>query len=442
MKFANFCGYNTPTLNIGEPLQYLTVANFYKQMGVAACDIVNLNIDEVINYKGDEELLLPIISPIANFTINDIIAISPKIKPVFLATYLHTMTYLNDIDKLLSNTFNYNYLLKHSPIGCRDEATYNYFEKYKIPAYVNGCLTVTLPKINNLKGKSVILADAPKELLPYIPHKYISSDTLTATQQFLVSQSVLNNYDKLFEIAKVQYKFYIDNAKLLITSRLHVALPCAAFGIPVVLAKNVIDTRFSFLEKYFPVYDRTMYSKIDWNPKPLDLESQKAVIANHAISRINHAFQSADIQNQLTAGFVNAKKSFDYIHPHKSTHNNSALALSYIKNNWKNNDIEYALWGVSDTTAEFWKETIKLAYPKAKLIAIFDKQFGKTIFNIKTKPPIELLQMPNLFIFVCAVGAVNEALALFEQHNIHTERYCIVADQFISDRDLKQLGEK
>lgn len=441
MKYANFCGFNTTRLNIGEPLQYLTVANLYHQMGIRAGEIVNLNIDEVMEYDGEEELLLPLISPIANFTKNDLIAISPKIKPVFLATYLHTMTYLNDVDKLLSNPFNLNYFFKHSPIGCRDEATYKCFKQYNIPAYINGCLTVTLPKITNLPGKAVVLADAPKDLLPFIPREYLNAETLTASQQCLISPEIINDYDKLFEIAKEKYKFYIDNAKLIITSRLHVALPCAAFGIPVILAKDVIDTRFSFLEKYFPVYDRSLYSQIDWNPKPINLENQKNIILKNAIERIKHTYESLAVQAELTAEFESRQKTFDYVHPHISTHNNSEKAINYIKANWKGNKVEYALWGATDKTAHFWKQTVEAAYPQAKLAAIFDKQAGELLLGMQKQPPENLLNMPDLCVFVCAVGAVEDALNLFNQNNIKPERYCITADQFISMQDLKQLGD-
>lgn len=45
------------------------------------------------------------------------------------------------------------------------------------------------------------------------------------------------------EVYKV-YKEYRRQATLIITSRVHVALPCMAMGIPVIFAKNEYSYRF------------------------------------------------------------------------------------------------------------------------------------------------------------------------------------------------------
>jgi hypothetical protein len=64
---------------------------------------------------------------------------------------------------------------------------------------------------------------------------------------------------------------YKREATLVLTPLHHVATPCLASGVPIVIARSRPDERFSFMETIVPIYTPERFSEIDWNPKPLDL---------------------------------------------------------------------------------------------------------------------------------------------------------------------------
>jgi len=172
---------------------------------------------------------------------------------------------------------------KYEPIGCRDIHTMDLLKKHGVKAYFSGCLTLTLknPFPNPVREKIYIVdAHLPskvvypwgadhllKKLIPqyiqdqaeYIEHEIpdnINMNDMYGRQKF-VQQQLLNKY---------------ATAKLVITTRLHCALPCVAYNTPViVLQKNLLtDNRFSGLKQYFHGYssiDDTVDFDFD-NPTP------------------------------------------------------------------------------------------------------------------------------------------------------------------------------
>ncbi|MBU5488421.1 hypothetical protein KQI77_09780 [Clostridium sp. MSJ-8] len=79
-----------------------------------------------------------------------------------------------------------------------------------------------------------------------------------------------------------------ENAKLVVTRRLHVALPCIAMEVPVVLAHQC-DTglvevcRFSGLDRIIKVYKPEEFDSIYWNPNVPDIEWLKEKAINYVI---------------------------------------------------------------------------------------------------------------------------------------------------------------
>lgn len=440
MRYANFCNVGRKSVNIGDYLQFLAITYLYEQMGVQEKDIYYIGLRDVINYDG-ENILLPINFSINNCIVNGKVAISPQITPVFLAVQLPTLDSYFDIDRFLQDEHNYNYFLRYAPVGCRDEVTYHYFKKHGIPAYINGCLTAILPKYNGSVGKAVIFADAPKSILPWIPKSILDSEVLFTTQQYVFHEDEINDYENLFKFVKSKYEFYREKARLIITSRLHVALPCTAFGIPVVLVKERVDTRFSFIEKYIPIYDREHYQDINWFPVVPDVECIKKKLISFAIERIKAAEASEKFTNNgflLTSMFEGRQKRLNYDDPHVVTHKNSYRFEEYAKKYWKNNgkSIRYALWGASDNNADYWKDLIETNYPNAKLAAVFDRYRKDKLLGLQISSPDTLKDMEDICVIVCAVGATGDALALFREIGLDESRYCIVSDCFVTQNDI------
>lgn len=155
------------------------------------------------------------------------------------------------------------YLKAHEPIGCRDEATVLLLREHGIEAYFSGCLTLTLrpsrgicrsrqgiflvdPFLNDPLRKAP--GDAFRGLLRAatsgrlraslrasagvhrgLPSK-VWDEAHSLSHQF--PRRSLTEEQK-FDIAAARLDIYAK-AKLVITSRLHCALPCLAFGTPVI----------------------------------------------------------------------------------------------------------------------------------------------------------------------------------------------------------------
>lgn len=139
------------------------------------------------------------------------------------------------------------FLLRHGPVGTRDLATLKLLQTLGIPAYFSGCLTLTLPKFADVNRSEFILAvDISPELVKFIGEKterpiYQLSPTmafnlmLSPKEKFLLAEYLLRIYQQAYCV---------------VTSRLHVAMPCLALGTPVLLINDAADQyRFSGLKE-------------------------------------------------------------------------------------------------------------------------------------------------------------------------------------------------
>src|SRR5690606_7942285 len=160
------------------------------------------------------------------------------------------------------------YLKKHEPIGCRDQFTADTLNEKGIKAYFTGCLTLTLDSYkvkdserndkiyivdplysyprpekvfyntkqtvkNIINGKAFQLGKKNKHLKNFISEEVLRkaeyiiqelpSNIYTDAQKFQMAENLLNKYAR---------------AKLVITSRIHCALPCLALGTPVIFVNG------------------------------------------------------------------------------------------------------------------------------------------------------------------------------------------------------------
>lgn len=183
---------------------------------------------------------------------------SDKIDPLFISVHLANK---KTLEVILSNE-NINYLLKHSPIGTRDLYTLKLLKEYNVPAYFSGCLTLTLPKNPYIEKKDYILCvDVKQEVVKKIKE---------STNKTVYSITPVFNANDLETIGKFQYAFNLLNAyqssSAVITSRLHVAMPCLALETPVLLLddSNGKDGRFWGLSNLL------RNSNTDWYLKNMD----------------------------------------------------------------------------------------------------------------------------------------------------------------------------
>jgi hypothetical protein len=136
------------------------------------------------------------------------------------------------------------YLKRLAPSGCRDRATRDLLLKAGVEAFDSHCLTLTFSRRQQapLDGR-VFLVDLPPALRAKLPRQL-------AERAVVVSHQVQDVYGETikFQIARRLLSLYREHAELVVTTRLHCALPCLGMGIPVVFLGRRDDPRFSVLE--------------------------------------------------------------------------------------------------------------------------------------------------------------------------------------------------
>ncbi|AYV77974.1 MAG: glycosyltransferase [Edafosvirus sp.] len=155
---------------------------------------------------------------------------------------------------------NIEYLKRYEPIGCRDTHTCELLNKYGILSYFSGCLTLTLKNNFNTRNDEILIIDSHimcRELLHNIIPKHIRQKAIYLEQ----SLEKLVGHNEKMELAQ-NLLDRIAQAKLVITSRLHTALPALAFKTPVIfLHDNLKDVRFKGILKFLKCY--TAGDKLD-----------------------------------------------------------------------------------------------------------------------------------------------------------------------------------
>lgn len=211
------------------------------------------------------------------------------INPLFISFHINETDHTNDSmynilddmkQPLKPIVSNISYLKQHEPIGCRDLHTMNMLDKNGIKTYFSGCLTLTLQNKFTNRSEDILVIDshilAPKIYNSVIP------ETIRKKAKYY-SQAIKEQlpHNEKMKLAQ-EHLDRLAKAKLVITSRLHTALPCLAYGTPVIfIHDNLSDVRFSGLLKFMKSY--TTGDKLD-----VDLDTYKNPDSNELKTVINN----------------------------------------------------------------------------------------------------------------------------------------------------------
>ncbi len=189
-----------------------------------------------------------------------------------------------------------------------------------IKCFFNYCLTLTLPRREkDPENDKIFIVDLSRMIMR---EKYRSQREV----EHLIHVSV-NGYSNASKMMLAQelLDFYKNQASLVVTSRLHCALPCIAMGIPVIyfaheteiprqelvkefIPMNSCATKYCLEKVLRAIYygERNLFelakilclhfwqlksfrqneSKVDWNPPSLDIEANKQEIINNTAKLI------------------------------------------------------------------------------------------------------------------------------------------------------------
>lgn len=137
-------------------------------------------------------------------------------------------------------------LINGTPVGARDLSTLEYLRsKGAKDAYFSGCMTLTMAPSNNERS-GVILCDLKPTEDSIARSFFPSAKSVSHHVHHLVP------HDARRQMAAALLEQYAS-AELVITSRLHAALPCVAMGTPVILCYNPMDPRFTGYGDTLPI---------------------------------------------------------------------------------------------------------------------------------------------------------------------------------------------
>jgi Polysaccharide pyruvyl transferase len=141
--------------------------------------------------------------------------------------------------------------------GCRDRHTYDEMCKIGVSsAYVSKCLTLTLDPSKYRKDncqRDLVFVDVPDRIrdafVKAAPAHIRDYDVKTYTHE------LYDEMDGCFDRVKYAKRLLgkYANAALVVTSRLHVALPCLAFGTPCVFWNDRANSRYDDYLEYMHV---------------------------------------------------------------------------------------------------------------------------------------------------------------------------------------------
>ena len=281
MKYGYIDQYDVVTAkgkNLGDYVQTIAAQQFLPN------DVISINRERLDEYWGGKckVLMASWFMPAPSH-----FPYSEDIEPLFISSHYTERS----LDEAFKRKESIEYFKRHEPIGCRDSYTVSVFERYGIKAYFSGCLTLTLG--NTFRhvpgGNEILMVDVmynyrtwnefvldmkavPREFLSKIKHngpiepirelfqnmhkrdkmlKRIFSQDFLDTATFISQLCVHKKDDDYLGITR-KYLERLSKAQLVVTSRIHCALPCLAMGTPVIFIDSELDQpRISGLKDFF-----------------------------------------------------------------------------------------------------------------------------------------------------------------------------------------------
>lgn len=133
-----------------------------------------------------------------------------------------------------------DYASKVGPIGARDFPTLHFLRKISIPAYFSNCMTQMIQTYNEegAPKSDIVVVDTDPSVLPkYIRDTAIYFGANVPEVMYIPGDSHASRMNRLEYAHHLMY-IYTTKTKVLITSRIHAALPASAQGVPVIFVES------------------------------------------------------------------------------------------------------------------------------------------------------------------------------------------------------------
>lgn len=380
-------------VNLGDPIQSYAVKLLYREMGINECDIIPIPRYDMKNYDGEECICTVNTCSTYEELAYDSFFMPPssKIHAVLFSFHINRDIPIEELE----------YYRGCMDVGCRDVFTEKKLAEFGVNTYLTGCLSLTFSRRTpeqDKNAKNIYLIDVQPEFKKIIPKNILVNATeLSSIYRFdITHESNRMTEQEAFEYhnrGEERIELLRNTAKLVITSRLHVAAPCLAIGIPVIMTKH--DDRFGFIDRFIPSYTNWETDCIDWNPKPIDIEEEKKIIKDNFFERIRYEEKRIELAKMWNAKKVENQR---YYEPQTRT------ALASV--NFPDAHFKYAVLGVVSSVSYFVPDIMKQLYPKAELVCGIDSYVKQNFFGTKT---IKINEIPKLDSEVIVITAVPSA---------------------------------
>ena len=242
------------TFNIGDDIQALAAKQFLPSVNVT------VSREYLHNFKSKDKTRVILNGWFMHYSQHW--PPSDMIDPVFISFHIY--------DPVLADPKYRDYYKKYEPIGCRDQHTVELLKNIGVDAYLSYCLTLTLNNKFNYRTDDVYLVDVERKHCSQMIPSNILDKAICIGHLFPDNYNITDFDDRLKKSEDLLKKY--STAKFVITSRLHCALPCLAFGTPVLFLFKDVDTdpRFTGYKDLMYCYSKpSIVTEFDWNnPKP------------------------------------------------------------------------------------------------------------------------------------------------------------------------------
>lgn len=441
MKYGLLIDFGLENCNYGDYAQTIAIEYLYGLMGIPASEIVHISYDDLKTYRG-ERLLLPysyVLGYIMDRATNRV-RLSEWITPVFLGASIG-VGFTKPLD-LFSNPENgwLELFRKFAPIGCRDEATRAFLQSLNIPAYLQGCITSIFPQRENGEYKKTLLVDCPVGILPYIPDAFMENVEVLSNAQDIGDLTLEENYTKI----KRRYQYYRDHAALIVTSRYHVATPCSAMGIPVVLTMRPYsgkakDIRLDSLNPAVQLCSAADYDRIDWNLQPADTERLKSNVIALAAARIHESAELLVCTSGIRSSYESRIADYAQLEPNE----NELLEQlrSFVREYHTAHSGKFYIWAASELLCTEndvpLKSAVNEVAPGLMFAGWLDSYKRGTLAGKPIYAPDAVELGEHDFVIVATATVIPFAEKLFSERKLEKKHYMIFQSQMISNEDLK-----
>lgn len=242
------------TINIGDDFQCIAARRFLEKEN----DLQYIDREKMNEYNGDNVKMI-----LNGWYMHNPTMWPPSDKIYPLLTSIHISNTKQKSSKLVPSKLMLNkngseFLKKYSPVGCRDLFTYKLLKKKGIDCYFSGCLTLTLRNHTEENQKYICLVDPSEELINFVKSNTSREIKIVYPEKDVWPKDYNERIKKAHEILKIY-----SEAHMVLTSRLHGALPSLAMGTPVLLLEHEFgDERYEGLKYFvnFATY-KDLYSK-------------------------------------------------------------------------------------------------------------------------------------------------------------------------------------